>query len=648
MTILTLPDGKILEIESGQTSLDAAKKISEGLARAVVAAKLDGKLVDLNLPIEKNADFVLIKADTPDGLDVLRHSAAHVMAQAILRLYPDVKLTIGPVVDNGYYYDVERATPFLEEDLAKIEAEMKRIVDENQPFERVEISRKQALELYFDNVFKREIISELGEDLPISIYYNRKTDKSPADAPEFFDLCMGPHLPSTGKLKAFKLLKVAGAYWRADATREQLQRVYGIAFADKKELSEYLVRLEEASKRDHRKVGKELGLVMFHEYAPGMPFLLPNGAIVRRELENFIFSEQKKRGYEDVKSPIILNANMWKISGHWDHYKDSMYFTDIDGQQYGVKPMNCPGHMLIFANSTRSYRDLPIRMSEFGLVHRHELSGVLAGMFRVRAFTQDDTHIFCTPQQVETEVIGVIELTDFILKTFGFEYTAELSTRPEKFMGERETWDKAEKSLENALNKVGIKYEINAGDGAFYGPKIDFKVKDAIGRVWQLSTCQLDFQMPVRFGLKYEGSDGESHAPIVIHRAIYGSLDRFMGILIEHYAGKFPVWIAPVQIALLPINDGMIEFSKELAAKLKKHGLRVFVNEKAETINAKIRTAQMQKIPYMLVIGEREANGEEMQIRQRDGKQFNMSVEKFISHVQKMIDEKKNIEEGQK
>ncbi|MFH0927310.1 MAG: threonine--tRNA ligase [Candidatus Micrarchaeota archaeon] len=641
---LTLPDGKKLEIEKGATCLDAAKKIGAGLARAVVAAKLDDTVVDLSRPIEKGANFVLFKPDSPEGLGVVRHSTAHVMAQAILRLYPDCKLTIGPVVDNGYYYDIERQKPFQPDELEKIEAEMARVSAEDQPFERVEVSKNQALDLYSDNVFKREIIAKLPTDAVVSVYYNRKTSESPADAPEFYDLCSGPHVPSTSFVKAFKLLKVAGAYWRADAQNEQLQRVYGTAFADKKELAAYLQRLEEAGKRDHRKVGRELDLVMFHEYAPGMPFLLPNGAIVRKELENFIFEEQKKRGYQDVRSPIIMNSKLWHTSGHWDHYKDNIYFTEIDGQQYGVKPMNCPGHMLMFANSTRSYRDLPIRLSEFGMVHRHELSGVLAGMFRVRAFTQDDTHIFCTFEQIEDEVMGVIELTDFILKTFGFEYSAELSTRPEQFMGERKTWDEAEAALESAIKKTGISYEINAGDGAFYGPKIDFKVRDAIGRIWQLSTCQLDFQMPMRFGLKYEGADGQQHAPVVIHRAIYGSLERFMGILIEHYAGKFPVWLSPVQIAILPINDGMVSFAKEMAERFKAHGFRAFVNEKTETINAKIRDAQMQKIPYMLVVGQKEAGGSDLQVRQRDGKQFSMSADEFISHVQKMVGGKKNIE----
>ncbi len=644
MVMITLPDGNKIEIENGKSAYDVALKISTGLAKACIGAKLDDKLVDLHAPITKDAKLVLIKPQTPEGLDIIRHSTSHLMAQAILRIYPDAKLTIGPVVENGFYYDIEHKSAFVESDLQKIEEEMKRIVDEDQPFVAIEVSKKQALELYSDNIFKREIINQLEDSESIKIYYNKKTQKSPNDAKEFFDLCTGPHVPSTGVLKAFKLLKVAGAYWRADAKNEQLQRVYGVAFATKKELDDYIQKLEQASKRDHRKLAKELNLVMFSEMAPGMVFFLPNATIIRRELENFLRVEQNKRGYVEIQTPIIYNNKMWHTSGHWDHYKDNMYFTKIDEQDYAVKPMNCPGHMLVFANSTRSYRDLPLRFSEFGLVHRHELSGVLSGMFRVRAFTQDDAHLFVSEEQIETEVIGVIEMIKMVLRTFDFEFSAELSTRPQKFMGEKEVWDRAEKSLENALKTADITYEINAGDGAFYGPKIDFKVKDAIGRIWQLSTCQLDFQMPMRFGVKYEGADGAPHTPVVIHRAIYGSLDRFIGILIEHYAGKFPIWISPVQIALLAINDEVAKYTNELGQRMRESGLRVMTNLRAETINAKIRDAQMQKIPYMLVIGSKEMAGEKLQIRQRDGKQFSMDEKEFITHVHEMIDKKKNIE----
>lgn len=644
MITLTLPDGKKLEMEKGKSAYDAALKISPRLAQAVIVAKVADEIVDLHRPIFKDATLVLFKPESEEGLEAIRHSCAHMMAQAIMRLYPECKLTIGPVVDNGYYYDIERQTPFCEQDLEKIEAEMERIVGEQQPFERVEMSKKQALELYSDNVFKREIISQLPEGKAISVYYNRKTPKSPADSVEFFDLCSGPHVPTTGHVSAFKLLKVAGAYWRADANNEQLQRIYGTAFANKKELAEHMRRLEEAVKRDHRKLGKELGLVSFNEMAPGMVFYLPAGTIIRRELENFLREEQRKRGYLEVQTPIIYNSQMWHTSGHWDHYKDNMYFTKIDEQDYAIKPMNCPAHMIIFSNSTRSYRDLPIRMAEFGLVHRHELSGVLSGMFRVRAFTQDDAHIFVANNQIESEVIGVIDLIKQVLNTFGFEYSAELSTRPQNFMGDENVWDKAESALESALKKANVQYQINAGDGAFYGPKIDFKVRDAIGRVWQLSTCQLDFQMPIRFGLKYEGADGNSHVPIAIHRAIYGSFDRFMGILIEHYAGKFPVWLSPVQIALLPLNDDMNGHAHKLAERFRREGLRATVNEKTETINAKIRDAQMQKIPYMLVIGKKEVETDELQVRERNGKQYGMNSDEFARHVKNMVLQKKNVE----
>ncbi|MFH1306967.1 MAG: threonine--tRNA ligase [Candidatus Micrarchaeota archaeon] len=641
---LTLPDESKLQMPKASTAYDAAMKIGEGLARAAVAAKVDGKLVDLGRKLVKDAKFEVVKADSEEGLDVMRHSCSHVMAQAVLRVFPHVKVTIGPTIDNGFYYDFAKKEPFTPEDLVKIEGEMKKIVGEGQVFERKEVGRKEALELYKDNVYKREVINELSEDAGVSVYYNRKSEKSPKGGKEFFDLCTGPHLPNTGKVGAFKLLKVAGAYWRGDSKNDMLQRIYGTCYATKKELDEYLKRIEEAEKRDHRKIGKELQLIMFSEMAPGMPILLPKGMVVWNELEQFIRGEQRKRGYDEIKTPILLNSKIWHISGHWEHYKDNMYFTNIDEQEYAIKPMNCPGCMLVFKNSTRSYRDLPLKISELGLVHRHELSGVLSGMFRVRAFMQDDSHIFCTQEQMEEEVVGVIELVKAIFAPFNFEYFAELSTRPQKFMGKIENWNTAERVLENALKRVEIKYEINKGDGAFYGPKIDFKVKDAIGRIWQLSTIQLDFQMPERFGLEYEGGDGKPHTPIVIHRAIYGSLERFIGVLIEHYAGKFPIWLSPVQIALLPLADEFKDYSNILAMKLKEKGFRVMVNEKAETINAKIRDAQMQKIPYMLVIGKRESEGGELQIRQRNGKQFKMKVGEFIKHVEEMVREKKNIE----
>lgn len=636
--LLELPDGKKLEIEDGQTCLDAAKKIGAGLAKAVIAAKIDGKLVDLSYKPQSNAKFLLIKPDSPEGLDIMRHSCSHVMAQAVLRLFSDAKVTIGPVIEGGFYYDFEKKESFTPEDLLKIEAEMQKLVDEAQEFVRREMSRQEALSLYKGNKYKQEIIEELPAGEKISVYYNISGGKE-----KFFDLCTGPHLPNTSRLGAFKLLKVAASYWRGDSNKESLQRIYGTCFATKKELDEYIAKQEEAAKRDHRRIGKELALVMFSELAPGMVFMLPKGAIVRDELMQFMRSEQKRRGYCEINTPVLYNSELWRMSGHWDHYKNNMYFTKIDELEYALKPMNCPACMLTYKNSTKSYRDLPLRVAEFGLVHRHELSGVLSGMFRVRAFTQDDAHIFCTPSQVEDEVKGVMDLVKTLFDTFGFEYMAELSTRPKEFMGEISDWNEAEKILENVLKNSGIKYEINAGDGAFYGPKIDFKVKDAIGRIWQLSTIQLDFQMPKRFELEYEGADGKAHTPRVIHRAIYGSLERFMGILIEHYAGKFPVWLSPVQVALLPVSDDYLDYANILAMKMNEKGIRVFVNEKADTINAKIRDAQLEKIPYMLVIGKKEAEGKELQVRERNSKQYNMGKEEFISHVIEMIEKRKGM-----
>ncbi|MEM4137141.1 MAG: threonine--tRNA ligase [Candidatus Anstonellaceae archaeon] len=627
-----------LEFEKPVDGIELLKRLKKDI-KEIVAIKIDGELVDLAKKIEKNCEVKFIEKNSEIGIEILRHSTAHVMAQAILRLYKDAKLTIGPVVEDGFYYDIYRTTPFEEEDITKIEKEMQKIIEEDQPFERVEVSKEEAKKLYKDNKYKLEIIEEL-EDGKISVYYNRKTKKTPKNFDEFFDLCTGPHLPSTSYIGAFKILKVAGAYWRGDPSNDQLQRVYGTAFATKEQLEEYLNRLQQAALRDHRKVGKELNLIMFSEMAPGMVFFLPDGMIIRNELENFIREEQNKLGYREVKTPIIINTKLWQISGHWDHYKDNMYFTKIDEQQYGIKPMNCPGHMLIFANSAKSYRDLPLRISEFGLVHRHELSGVLSGMTRVRAFTQDDAHIFCTEEQIEEIVIEVLQLTQKVLSIFEFEYKAELSTRPEKYMGDLKLWQKAEEALENALKKLNMPYSINEGDGAFYGPKIDFKVKDAIGRVWQLSTCQLDFQMPLRFGLKYEGKDGKLYHPVVIHRAIYGSLERFIAILIEHYAGKFPIWLCPMQVILIPISQKHQEFCFQLEKKLKENKIRAETYKKEATINLKIREAQLRKIPYIVVIGDKEIEENKLAIRVRNGKQFKMTEEEFIEYVKNKIKNK--------
>jgi len=630
---------KEIEVEKNTTPLDILKLLNIKDEK-IVAAKFNKKAVDLTFKIKENGELTFLKSSEPEGLEILRHSAAHVLAQAVKRIYPKAQLTIGPVVEEGFYYDIYLENTLTEKDIEIIEKEMKKIIDEDQPFERIEMKKKDAMELYKDNNFKREIIDEIQDEI-VSVYYNKKTSKTPTDYKEFFDLCTGPHIRSTSQIKAFKILKIAGAYWRGDAKNQQLQRVYGTAFATKDELENYLKQLEEAQKRDHRKLGKELELIMFSEMAPGMVFFLPKGQIIREELENFLRSEQKKLGYVEVKTPIILNNKLWQISGHWDHYKENMYFTKIDEIDYGIKPMNCPGHMLIFANYAKSYRDLPLKIAEFGLVHRHELSGVLSGMVRVRAFTQDDAHIFCTENQIKEIVKEVLQLTTKVLGIFSFEYHAELSTRPKEYMGELETWNKAEKALQEALEELNIKYSINEGDGAFYGPKIDFKVKDAIGRVWQLSTCQLDFQMPLRFNLKYEGEDGKLHTPVAIHRAIYGSLERFIGILIEHYAGKFPVWLAPIQIILIPITDQENDFAFEIAAKLKTEGLRVEINTKQATLNAKIRQAQLDQIPYMIVIGKKEKESLRFKIRELNGNQFEAQLEEFIKLVKQKIKDKK-------
>ncbi len=641
---LTLPDGKILKVPAGSSVLDAAKLIGPKLALAVVAAKLDGQMVDLSHKVEKPAKFVLLKPDSGEGLEVFRHSSSHVMAQAIMRLYPQARLAIGPVVEEGFYYDIGKIPPLSPDDLGRIEAEMKKIVDEDQPFVRREMKKADALKLYSDNAYKRELIEGIDGDL-VSIYFNPKTAKSPAK-PEaaFFDLCAGPHVPSTGRIKAFKLMKVAGAYWRADANNDQLQRIYGISFDDEKKLAEYSTRLEEAEKRDHRKIGTQLGLLFMSDMAPGMPFLLPNGMIIRNELEKFWREEHRLAGYLEIKTPVIMNEQLWHQSGHWDHYKENMYFTQIDEQPFALKPMNCPGAMLVFGSTARSYRELPLRLCEMGLVHRHELSGVLSGMVRVRAFTQDDSHLFVTEEQVEAEVMGVIKMVDKFYKTFGFTYTAELSTRPAKFMGEVETWERAEKALHNALKTIGLAYTVNAGDGAFYGPKIDFKIKDAIGRSWQCATVQVDFQMPKRFNLSYMGADDQMHAPIALHRVIYGSMERFMGILIEHYAGAFPVWLAPTQVAVLPIGKEHMVFAKALHEKFMKEGLRSSLDERDDTIGSKIRDAQMQKVPYMLAVGKNEIDTGRLAVRDRKGKITPMGLDDFVKHVKMMIKEKKQIE----
>lgn len=605
-----LSDGAVRKVAAGTTAAQLAEAISPGLKKNAVAGKADGKLVDLNVPLPDGAKVEIVTLDSDDGLSVYRHSTAHLMAQAIKRLFggKSVKLGIGPVIEDGFYYDIDLEKPLSSEDLAGIETEMERIVREDLPIARREVSREEAVRIFseLEDPYKLELIRDLPEDAVISIY----------DQGKFFDLCRGPHLPSTGRIKAFKLLSVAGAYWRGDANNKMLQRIYGTAFPKKAQLDEFLHRLEEAKKRDHRKLGKELELFMFSEEAPGMPFYLPKGMIIRNELEAFS-RERSGADYEEVRTPLMMNRKLWEQSGHWDHYKDNMYFTDVDETAFALKPMNCPGHMLIYKNALHSYRELPIRLAEFGQVHRHEFSGALNGMMRVRTFCQDDAHLFVLPEQIEAEIANIIALIDSMYRVFGFEYRIELSTRPEDSMGSDELWERAEASLRSVLESQGIVYRLNEGDGAFYGPKIDFHIYDALKRSWQCGTIQLDFQMPEKFDLSYVGEDGQKHRPVVIHRAVYGSIDRFIGILTEHYAGAFPVWLSPVQAVIIPVSDAQAEYALEARKKLLEAGIRVEVDLRNEKLGYKIREAQLQKAPYMLVVGENERNAGTFSVRRR-------------------------------
>lgn len=611
MITITFPDGNQQQYEAGVTPSSIAASISKGLQKNAVAAKVNGQVVDLNRAIEDDALVEIITLDSEDGLEVYRHSTAHLMAQAIKRVFNGAKvnLGIGPVIEDGFYYDIDIERPLTPEDLNVIEREMKRIVQENLDIERRVVSREEALAIYteLEDDLKLELIQDLPEDAEITMY----------DQGEFFDLCRGPHLPSTGKIRAFKLLSVAGAYWRGDSNNKMLQRIYGTAFPKQSQLEEHLHILEEAKKRDHRKLGRELKLFMFSEEAPGMPFYLPNGMTIRNELTQFSRELQDIRDYDEVQTPFVMNQRLWEQSGHWDHYHENMYFTEVDESKFALKPMNCPGHMLIYKNGLHSYRDLPIRMSEFGQVHRHELSGALNGMMRVRTFCQDDAHIFVRPDQIEAEIDRVIDLIDEMYSVFGFEYSIELSTRPEDSMGSEELWQQAESALQNVLDSKQVDYRINEGDGAFYGPKIDFHITDALKRSWQCATIQLDFQMPENFDLSYIGEDNNRHRPVVIHRAVFGSIDRFIGILTEHFAGAFPVWLAPVQVQLLPIAAPHVDYAYEIKAKMEQRGIRVQVDDRNEKIGYKIREAQLQKTPYMLVIGDNEVNSNTLSVRRR-------------------------------
>jgi threonyl-tRNA synthetase len=584
-----------------------AQSISEGFARNCVAMELDGSKKDLYAPIGRDAAVNFITTKMPEALEIMRHSAAHVMAQAILRLYPEAKLTIGPVVEDGFYYDIDMP-PINEEAFERIEAEMKKIVQEKMPIQRKEVSKIDALKLYENEPYKLEMIQDL-QDGTISLYSQG----------EFTDLCRGPHVPNTGFVKAFKLMKSSGAYWRADQTKAQLQRIYGTAYFDKKELSAYLTLLEEARKRNHRRIGTALDLFSFHDEAPGMPFFHPKGMAMWNALMDYWREAHRAAGYVETKTPILLQRKLWERSGHWENYRENMYTAVIDETDYAIKPMNCPGGMLLYGRKHTSYRDLPIRAAEVGLVHRHELSGVLNGLFRVRAFHQDDAHIFMTPEQIQSEILGVLQLVDRIYSTFGLGFHLELSTRPAKSIGTDQQWALATDGLKAALEAYGAQYKLNEGDGAFYGPKIDIHIKDALGRTWQCGTIQLDMNLPERFDLTYVGTDNERHRPIMIHRVIYGSIERFFGILVEHFAGNFPLWLAPVQAGILPLNDDLLPFAQSVAARLEKAGLRTEVDQRSESLNKKVRDAQLNKIPLILTCGAKEKEAGTISVRTLDG-----------------------------
>ena len=627
---ITLKDGSSKEYAQSMSVIDVAKDISEGLARVATAGEVDGEVVDLRTVIDKDCELNILTFNDEKGKGAFRHTTSHIMAQAIKRLYPDTKLAIGPSIEDGFYYDIDRETPLVAEDLEKIEAEMKKIVKEDLPIKQYTMPRSEAI-AYFkekDEPYKVELIEDLPEDAVISFYSQG----------EFTDLCAGPHLMSTKPVKAFKLTSLAGAYWRGSEKNKMLQRVYGTSYPKKAELEEYLHMMEEAKKRDHRKLGKELGLFMMREEGPGFPFFLPKGMELKNQLLDYWREIHKKAGYVEISTPIMLSRHLWETSGHWDHYKDNMYTTVIDDEDFAIKPMNCPGGILVYESEPRSYRDLPLRMGELGLVHRHEKSGQLHGLMRVRCFTQDDAHIFMTPEQVRDEIKGVVKLINEVYSLFGFKYHVELSTRPEDSMGSDEDWDMATKALRGALDDLGLPYVVNEGDGAFYGPKIDFHLEDSIGRTWQCGTIQLDFQLPLRFNLEYTGADGEKHRPIMIHRVIFGSIERFIGILIEHFAGAFPTWLAPVQVKVLPISDKHLEYGQKVLETLNAAGIRAEIDTRAEKIGYKIREAQMQKIPYMLVVGAKEEEENLVSVRSRfAGDEGQKSLDAFVASVAEEI-----------
>ena len=626
MIEMILPDGSVRKLEKPMTVVEFAKTIGSSLGKATVGAVIDGVQVDPSYLIEKPGTIEIITATSEKGLEITRHSAAHIMAQAVQRLFPGTKVTIGPVIENGFFYDFDPEKPFTEEDLDKIEKEMEKIVKENYEFKRSEMTAEDAKKMFAEmgEDYKIEIIDDLGVD-KVSIYQQG----------EFVDLCRGTHIPSTGYLKAFKLMSTAGAYWRGDSNKKMLQRIYGVAFATKKELDEYLKMMEEAEKRNHRKLGKQLDLFFVDEHGPGFPFFMPKGVELFNKLQEIWRVEHKKRGYQEIKTPIMLDKELWEISGHWFNYRENMYTSTIDEKEYAIKPMNCPGSIIAYKNNLHSYKDLPLKYGEMGLVHRHEFSGALHGLMRVRAFTQDDAHVFCTKEQIEEQIIEIIDLYDKFYTLFGFEYHIELSTKPDKAIGSDEIWEMAESNLKSALEHKGIEYKLNPGDGAFYGPKIDFKMKDSIGRIWQCGTIQLDFNLPTRFEMSYIGADGEKHEPVMIHRAMYGSLERFIGILIEHYAGAFPTWLAPVQVRILTISKEQVPFAEKLYERLQNEGIRAEIDTRDEKIGYKIREANGdQKIPVQLIIGKNEVENNEVNVRRFGStEQEAKSLEEFYNLV---------------
>ena len=635
MIKITLPDKSVREYEKGIKAIDVAKSISEGLARNIVGAVYNRETIGLQTKLNEDGNIKFLKFEDKEGKDVFWHTSSHIMAHAIKRLWPEAKLAIGPAIENGFYYDIDLENRFVQEDFKKIEAEMKKIVKEGLELERFELPRNEAIKFMEEQSepYKVELIQDLPEDAVISFY----------EQGDFVDLCAGPHLENTKKPKAFKLLSIAGAYWRGNEKNKMLQRIYGISFEKAKDLEEYLKMMEEAKRRDHRKLGKELELFMMSEEGPGFPFFLPKGVVVKNELMKYWRGVHKKAGYVEIETPLILNQHLWEVSGHWYNYRENMYITTIDEQDFAIKPMNCPGGILVYKNSMHSYKDFPMRVAEAGRVHRHELSGALHGLMRVRAFTQDDAHLYILPEQIKDEIKGVINLIDQIYKQFGFSYKLELSTRPEKFLGEIKDWDLAEASLKAALDELNLDYVINEGDGAFYGPKIDFHLTDCIGRTWQCGTIQLDYQLPQRFEMEYVGADGQKHRPIMIHRTAFGSIERFFGILIEQYAGAFPTWLAPVQVKILPISDKFMDYAKKVESELNALDIRVELDSRAEKIGYKIREAQMEKIPYMLVVGEKEAENNTVSVRERQqGDIGSTSVDEISSIILKKIQNREN------